>query len=87
MTAELVKALSSHGGWKVVWLSLEKLTDDDVESARWGCINYCRTILIKGLPKLHDSAADIIDAMKMPFFNSGLAGFTSACYMIVKNSS
>lgn len=80
--ANVVKTLLSHGGWQKVRAELVKLSDDDVESVRWGCINYCREILLKGPPGQHGTAADIIDALKMPFFNSGLAGLTLACYTI-----
>jgi hypothetical protein len=77
----LVVAMVKRQGWTAVAKALSRLSDDDVERVRWGCMNYCKTILLKGE---NDTAAEIIANLAEPFFQSGLAGLTLACYTVVR---
>ena len=79
----LVVAMLKRQGWHAVAKALSRLTDDDVERVRWGCMNYCKTVLLKGED---DMAAEIIANLHQPFFQSGLAGLTMACFNIVKGA-
>ena len=77
----LVVAMVKRQGWTAVAKALSRLSDDDVERVRWGCLNYCKTVLLKGE---NDTAAEIIANLAEPFFQSGLAGLTLACYTVVR---
>lgn len=82
-TDSLVTVMLKRQGWKAASNVLSTVSEDDVESVRRGVLGYCRRVLLNGE---NDTAAEIIDKFEKPFFDSGLAGLTLACYVIVKSS-
>ena len=77
----LAQALMGRPGWKAVASEIEKVTEDDVETVRRGVLAYCTKVLMSGE---NDRAGELLEEFREPFFSSGLAGLTLACYRVVK---
>jgi len=77
---ELCRALLRKAGWKEVALILKGLQDQDPESIRRHVLGYCNAVLLKGES---DQAAAIMEEFSEPFWNTGKAGLTLACYSVI----
>jgi DNA polymerase-3 subunit gamma/tau len=78
----LAKELLGRRGWKPVATVLAAIEDDeDVEGLRRGVMNYMRNVLIRTKDEM---AFEVINNLMDPFFNSGRAGLTAACYRALR---
>jgi len=78
---ELLKA-KSQTSWPKIAKILTGLKDQDEEGIRRLVLSYCNTILLKQ-NSLH--AFLIMDEFSQPFYDTGKAGLTLACYKAVFN--
>jgi DNA polymerase-3 subunit gamma/tau len=81
-TIELCRALLSASRWKKVAHILSGLREEDPERMRWGILNYCNTIILKGE---NDRAAIVIEEMEDNLYSSGWPGLSLRCYKIMKD--
>jgi DNA polymerase III gamma/tau subunit len=66
--------------WESIYTDyLSKMTDDEVETARWMLLRYAATCMKEG--KNAARAAKVITAMKNPFFDSKKPGFIANYYL------
>lgn len=78
----LLKALDNQNtkwDWFMKFFKSFDLEKDKLESYRWGILGYFSYKLLKGRD---NRASAIISEFSDPFFNSGVAGFVSACFEI-----
>lgn len=75
-TIDLCRALMDKKGWKAVGPILAKL-DVEPETTRRTVLGYMNSVLIKGGSQ---HAAWVIECFLEPFYNSGAAGLSYACY-------
>jgi len=73
---DLCRALMTKDNWSKVRDILKILVDTEPESVRRMVLGYCNSVLINGSEK----AYPVMDAFREPFFNTGKAGLTLACY-------
>jgi DNA polymerase III subunit gamma/tau len=78
---KLVNELLKKAGWKAITNILKGVKDDDVERIRRGVLGYCNGALMRSDNEI---AANIIFHFKTPFFDSGMAGLTLACFAVLK---
>jgi DNA polymerase-3 subunit gamma/tau len=78
---KLVNELLKKSGWKAITNILKDIKDDDVERLRRGVLGYCNGALMRSDNEI---AANIIFHFKTPFFDSGMAGLTLACFAVLK---
>lgn len=76
---ELCRALADKKGWKVLAGVLQKL-DEDPESLRRMVLGYFNTILLKDGTQ---HAAWVIECFSSPFYDTGKAGLSYACYRVL----
>lgn len=81
-TVRLVQALLGNQGWKSVASEIEKIKEDDLEQARRGVLAYCTRVLMGGE---NDRAGEMLEEFAEPFFSSGIAGLTLACYRVARS--
>lgn len=74
---DLCRALVGKKKWNDVAKILRGLSKTDVETIRLGVMGYCSKVL---LSKDDPRVFLIMDSFKDPFYNSGHAGLTRACY-------
>jgi DNA polymerase-3 subunit gamma/tau len=79
---DLCRSLLQTPKWKTIAGILKALSQEP-ESVRYGVINYMNTVLLSGGPKA-ETAAIIIDEFSSPFYSTGKAGLTLACYKCIK---
>lgn len=77
---ELCRALVNKKKWNEINKILRGLQGTDTEKIRLAVLGYCSKIL---LSKEDLNAFLIMDSFKDPFFNSGFAGLTRACFEAV----
>jgi hypothetical protein len=66
--------------WESIYADyLSKMTDDEVETARWMLLRYAATCMKEG--KNAARSAKVITAMKAPFFDSKKPGFLANYYL------
>lgn len=75
---DLCRALLKSAKWKEISGILKSLKQDP-ESVRYGVLNYMNTVLLSAGPK-SNNAAIIMDEFSEPFYSTGKAGLTLACY-------
>jgi DNA polymerase III subunit gamma/tau len=78
---KLVNELLKKAGWKAITNILKGVKDDDVERLRRSVLGYCNGVLMRSDNEI---AANIIFHFKAPFFDSGMAGLTLACFAVLK---
>jgi DNA polymerase-3 subunit gamma/tau len=78
---KLVNELLKKASWMAITNILKSVKDDDVERLRRGVLGYCNGVLMRGSNEI---AAEIIFHFKTPFFDSGMAGLTLACFAVLK---
>ncbi len=72
---ELCRALLDKK-WPIISKILKEL-DEEPEKVRWAVLGYMNAVLLNnGKPK----AATVIECFSEPFYNTGKAGLTLACY-------
>jgi DNA polymerase-3 subunit gamma/tau len=75
---DLCRILLKGGTWKKVSTILKSIQQDqDAESVRYGVLGYMNSVLLSSGDV---EAAKVIEAFKEPFYNSGKAGLTAACF-------
>ncbi len=79
-TIELCRALLGGAGWKKVANILNGLKGEDPESIRRAVLGYCSAVLLK---EENNQAANIMEEMIDPFYNTGFSGLIFACYSVV----
>lgn len=78
-TIELCRALNDRKSWKIIGKILAGL-DDDPEGVRRAVLGYFNKVLI-GNGDQH--SAWIIECFLEPFYNTGAAGLSYACYRVL----
>lgn len=81
-TIDLCRALLKPDRWGVIGKIVKELKDLDVENIRYAVLGYMNAVLLnsgKG------QAAWVIECFEEPFYNSGKAGLTSACYRSISD--
>lgn len=78
---KLVNELLKKASWMAITNILKDVKDDDVERLRRGVLGYCNGVMMRGSNEI---AAEIIFHFKTPFFDSGMAGLTLACFAVLK---
>jgi DNA polymerase III subunit gamma/tau len=78
---KLVNELLKKSGWQAIRNILKDVKDDDVERLRRSVLGYCNGVLMRSS---NEVAAEIIFHFKTPFFDSGMAGLTLACFAVLK---
>lgn len=73
---ELCRALTKNQSWSIISGILKKITDEP-ESIRYLVLSYFNTMLLNNGDT---RAAEIILRFSEPFYNSGKAGLTLACF-------
>jgi len=74
---DLCRTMLQKFDWKKVRPILSKLKDTDPEKVRYAVLGYCNAVLLKSD---NSRAFLIMDAFKDPFYTTGKAGLTLACY-------
>ncbi len=74
---ELCRVLMKGNSWGNIADILKGLKDVEVERIRYAILGYFNSVLLKGGMK---KAGIIIECFEEPFYNSGRAGLTLACY-------
>lgn len=72
---DLCRAVIDRKKWPAIATILKGIKDDP-EKVRWAMLGYFNSVLLKGTER----AAWVIDCFKEPFYYSGKAGLTLACY-------
>ncbi len=80
-TIELCRALVGGSTWKQVSNILKGLKEEEPEKIRRAVLGYCQTILLSGAQ--NNTAALVMEEFTEPFYNTGFAGLTLACYSIL----
>jgi DNA polymerase III gamma/tau subunit len=75
---DLCRALMGKSKWKEISAILQDLTDEP-ETTRRAVLGYCNAVALKN-PGQIAQAWLVMDSFIEPFFNSGKAGLTHACY-------
>ena len=78
---DLCRGLLKGISWKECAEILRGLNDVDPEKVRYAVIGYMNAVLLNG--KQDDQAAQIIYEFREPFYNTGKAGLTMACYQVL----
>lgn len=81
-TINLCRVLLKENSWKSISPILQGLTETDVEKVRYAVLGYMNTVLLKGGSH---KAAVILEIFSEPFYNSGKAGLTLACYQVISS--
>jgi DNA polymerase-3 subunit gamma/tau len=76
-TIALCRALLKEKSWKPVATILKGLKGVEPESARYAVLGYMNAVLLNSGS---DKAARCIEEFREPFYNSGSAGLSLACY-------
>lgn len=76
---DLCRGLLKGMDWTECAKILKSIKDKDTESVRYAILGYMNSVLLSG--KQNDRAAQIMYEFKNPFYNSGKAGLTLACFM------
>lgn len=82
---EIARALMNS---RTAWSDMAKLlkaTDDEPESLRRMILGYCNSVLLGG-GAAAKRAFELIDIFSRPFFDTGKAGLTAACWEALKGS-
>lgn len=79
LAIDLCRALLKGESWKSIATILKNLKEEE-ETVRRIVLGYMNTVLLGGGKGL-DKASLTIEEFSKPFFNSGRAGLTNACYM------
>jgi len=80
---ELCRALVNKAKWPEISKILSGITDDP-ETVRRSVLGYCNAVALKN-PKNINQMYLIMDAFREPFFNSGKAGLTCACFFALNS--
>ncbi len=80
-TIELCRALVDGSPWKKIAGILRGLQDEDPEGIRRAVLGYCQAILLKG--REDTRVAAVMEQFTEPFYNTGFAGLTLACYSVL----
>jgi DNA polymerase III gamma/tau subunit len=84
-TAEIIDLcralLAPKTSWSNIATILRDLNLEDMEKARYAILGYMNSVLCSG--KLNQRAALAMEAFSDPFYNSGKAGLTLACYKTI----
>ena len=84
-TDKISKALMNPSTtWKEMAELLEHVTDDDVETLRYGLLGYATSALVKGWG-IPGRAFQIIQCCRDDWFYCRKAGLVSACYEVIKS--
>jgi len=74
---DLCRILLKAKTWGEITAVLNNLKDVDVEKIRYAVLGFMNSVLLKSQ---NNAAAAVIDCFSEPFYNSGRAGLTLACY-------
>jgi DNA polymerase-3 subunit gamma/tau len=77
---ELCRALLKSDNWGDVAGILRGLKDIEVEKIRYAVLGYMNSVLLKSS---NQRAGICIECFEEPFYNSGRAGLTLACYQVI----
>lgn len=80
----LCRALMS-GNWKEITEWIKALKELDPEKVRRAVLGYMNAVLLSG--KKSDRAALVLEYFSEPFYNTGKAGLTLACYQTLFSGS
>lgn len=75
---DLCRGLLNATSFKDVATLLKKIETTDYEAVRYAVLGYMNTVLLSGGSR---DVARVIAAFKEPFYNSGKAGLSYACYI------
>lgn len=75
---DLCRAIIDRKKWPEITKILKGIKDDP-EKVRWAMLGYFNSVLLNGTER----AALVIDCFKEPFYNSGKAGLSLACYFAI----
>jgi DNA polymerase-3 subunit gamma/tau len=78
---ELCQGLFKGVSWSECAAILKGLKDIDPEKIRYAVIGYMNAVLLNG--KQDDRAAQVIYEFREPFYATGKAGLTLACYQVL----
>lgn len=78
---DLCQGLLKGMSWGKCAGILKGLSDIEPEKVRYAVIGYMNAVLLNG--KQDDNAAQIIYEFREPFYNTGKAGLTLACYQVL----
>jgi DNA polymerase III gamma/tau subunit len=81
---EVARGLLSRAGWKSMAKTLANV-EDEAETVRRIVLAYCSKVLLGG-GKPAARAHEIIDMMRDPFYDNGVAGLIDACWELVHGS-
>jgi len=71
---------SKKHDWKTISDVLKDIPKEDLEKTRWAILGYMNKVLLGGKAPDADNAAIIINNFSEPFYDSGNAGLTLACW-------
>jgi DNA polymerase-3 subunit gamma/tau len=75
--------MNKAASWKEVATVIATMNTTDWEAARYAVLGYMTSVLLKGSNK---RAAVVMEQFSEPFYNSGKAGITLACYKTLEFS-
>lgn len=78
---QLCRALMKGGNWGEIAERIKALKELDPEKVRRAVLGYMNAVLLSG--KRSDRAALVLEYFAGPFYGSGKAGLTLACYQVL----
>lgn len=78
---DLCQGLLNGMSWNECAKILKSLPDIDPEKVRYAVLGYMNAVLLNG--KQDDNAAQVIYEFREPFYSTGKAGLTLACYQVL----
>jgi DNA polymerase-3 subunit gamma/tau len=83
-TLSLCRALLKENSWKGISSILQNLTETDNEKVRYAVLGYMNSVLLKSGKH---RAAVVMEIFADPFYNTGKAGLTLACYQVIADNN
>lgn len=80
---DLCRALMKGGNWNTIKTILSELKSEEEETVRRIVLGYFNSVLLKSD---NQKAAYVIEVFSEPFYNSGKAGLSLACYTVSKGA-
>jgi hypothetical protein len=77
---DLCRALIGKKDWDAIKAILKGLKDTEPEKVRYAVLGYMNAVL---LASGNRKAAEAIECFSDPFYNTGKAGLTLACYQVI----
>lgn len=83
---DLCQALLSKKNWSTIVKILNGIKEEQ-EKVRWAVMGYMNAVLLNSQKdnEKTDMACSVIDEFAEPFYSTGKAGLTKACYMSIVN--